>query len=259
MEIRARIKRRRLFGSLAPMVPPEDLMFDGPATFEEFHDNGIEFLGIYRDLVGLKPDDAILDVGCGIGRKTVQLTRYLSRNGRYEGFDITKAGIDWCNATIARRHPNFHFRHVDVRSDLYNPAASTTAAEFTFPYDDKSFDVVVLGSVFTHMLPPGVERYTSEVARVLKPGGRSLISYFLLNAGALDAIGSGRSTIDLPYVHDGYRAMDANVPDKVVAHDEGRVRAMYSANGLAITRVELGSWCGRSPALSYQDLIVATA
>jgi hypothetical protein len=34
---------------------------------------------------------------------------------------------------------------------------------------------------------------------------------------------------------------------------------MYSANGLAITRVELGSWCGRSPALSYQDLIVATA
>ncbi len=232
-------------------------MFEGPPTFREFHDNGVEFLGVYRDLAGLRPDDAVLDVGCGIGRKTIQLTRYLTPNGSYDGFDIMKAGVDWCNATIAARHPNFRFRHVDVRSDLYNPSAATTAERFTFPYDDEHFDVVVLGSVFTHMLPAGVERYTAEVARVLKSGGRSLISYFLLDDFSREAIDAGRSTIDLPYVHDGYRAMDEAVPDKVVAHDEDRVRAMYERHALTITRIEHGSWCGRTPALSYQDLVVA--
>lgn len=76
------------------LIPPTRLMFDGPRDFLTFKKNGEEFLRYYIKLCDLKPNEKILDVGCGIGRKTVPLTKYLDENGRYEGFDIVRAGID---------------------------------------------------------------------------------------------------------------------------------------------------------------------
>ncbi len=48
-------KRARLFGDLAPMVPPVRMMFDGPRNLEVFKENGEEFLKIYRDVRCLRP------------------------------------------------------------------------------------------------------------------------------------------------------------------------------------------------------------
>jgi hypothetical protein len=45
-------QRARLFGDLAPMVPPLWMMFDGPRNLEVFKENGEEFLKIYRDVRG---------------------------------------------------------------------------------------------------------------------------------------------------------------------------------------------------------------
>src|SRR5512135_3633735 len=90
-------KVRRMFGRLAPMVPPEALMHDGPPTYEDFKQNAEEYLRIYRDVAGLRPDERILDVGCGIGRKTIKLTKYLNKDGIYEGMDIVRSGIEWCS------------------------------------------------------------------------------------------------------------------------------------------------------------------
>ena len=47
------------------------------------------------------------------------------------------------------------------------------------------------------MVAEEVEHYLSEIARVLKPGGRCLISFFLLNEESLGLIARGKSTIDL--------------------------------------------------------------
>src|SRR3954453_15389201 len=74
------VKRALLFGSLAPLVPPVDRMFDGPPTLADFKANGEQFLKIYKEVCGLKPDEKMLDVGCVIGRKTLPLTRFF--NGR---------------------------------------------------------------------------------------------------------------------------------------------------------------------------------
>ena len=60
---------------------------------------------------------------------------------------------------------------------------------------------MLLKSVFTHMLPAAVTTYTSEISRVLKKGGRAVVTYFLLNAESrrfvdqnLDVHGSSSST-----------------------------------------------------------------
>jgi len=42
-------QRARLFGTLAPLVPAVEDMFDGPASLAEFKANGEEFLHIYKN------------------------------------------------------------------------------------------------------------------------------------------------------------------------------------------------------------------
>ncbi|MEA2165456.1 MAG: hypothetical protein QOK37_3583 [Thermoanaerobaculia bacterium] len=250
-------RKARLFGPLAPMVPAVEQMFEGPASLEEFKANGEEFLGIYRNLCGLKPDEAMLDVGSGIGRKTIPLTGYLSAAARYEGIDITAAGIEWCRRAITPRFPNFHFQQIDVRNGQYNPAGSCEPSEYRFPFDDGSFTFVMLGSVFTHMMPGDVEHYLSEIERVLAPGGRCLISYFLLNDESRRLIAAGRSTLDFKFVRDGYTTISELVPEHAVAFDERFIRSLYERLGLKIARLDYGSWCGRDEFLSYQDLVLA--
>jgi ubiquinone/menaquinone biosynthesis C-methylase UbiE len=250
-------QRERLFGDLAPLIPPVAGMFDGPAGLTEFKANGEEFLAIYRELGGLQPSEAMLDVGSGIGRKTWALTQYLNDRAVYEGIDIVKAGVDWCRERITSRYPNFRFQQIDVYNGEYNPAGTCKPSEYRFPFPDGSFQFVTLGSVFTHMAPVDVEHYLSEVARVLAPGGRCLISYFLLNDESLALMREGRSAVDFHVVLDGYRAISAEVPERAIALDEERIRAMYQRLGMTITRMEYGSWCGRTKYRSYQDLVLA--
>lgn len=100
---RANRNKARLFGVLAPLVPPVQDLFDGPKSLEEFRANGEEFLRIYKETCGLQPDEKMLDVGCGIGRKTWALTQYLNEGAVYEGIDITEKGIDWCRERITSR------------------------------------------------------------------------------------------------------------------------------------------------------------
>jgi SAM-dependent methyltransferase len=248
-----------LSGRRDPLIPPRRLMFDGPRDVSSFKKNGVEFLRYYTELCHLKPHEKILDVGCGIGRKTVPLTRYLEKDGRYEGFDINKTGIDWCRTNISTRYPNFNFQHVDVFNQRYNPTGKYRASEYRFPFEDESFDLVVLGSVFTHMLPEGVENYFAEVARVLKTaGGRCLISFFLLNKESLQLIQTRKSPMDFKYDMGNCRVMKADVPEHAVCYDETFIVGLYHKHGLKINQpVHYGSWCGRGEFLSYQDLVIA--
>ena len=124
----------------------------------------------------MTPSDRVLDVGCGAGRLAGPLTGYLDPSGSYEGFDSSAERIEWCNENIAPHHPGFRFPSRDVHNGQYNPEPRRRRASTPSRYGDGEFDVVVLTSVFTHMLPDDVAHYLDEIARVLKPGGRALIT-----------------------------------------------------------------------------------
>lgn len=247
------VQRQRLFGALAPLVPAVEDMFDGPAGLEAFKGNGEEFLRIYRNVCDLRREERILDVGSGIGRKTIPLTGYLSAGASYDGIDVNELGVDWCRQKITPRFPNFRFQHIDVRNRLYNPQGTLSPGEYRFPFEDESFTFVVLGSVFTHMMPKDVEHYLAEVCRVLITGQRCLISYFLLNEESQ----SGRSTLDFAFKGDQYAAVSADKPEIAIALSEEFVGSLYQRLGMKVVRREYGSWCGRANALTYQDLILA--
>ena len=74
--VRHKLFLTKLFGNYASLMPPLDLMYDGPVGFEEFKTNGEEFFRHYTELCNLKPYERMLDVGSGIGRKTFLLTSH---------------------------------------------------------------------------------------------------------------------------------------------------------------------------------------
>jgi SAM-dependent methyltransferase len=244
-----------LLGRRDPLTPPKGKVFFGGGDFNRV---GEEFFGYFVELGGLKPDERVLDVGCGIGRMAVPLTRYLSDRGSYEGIDVFPKGIAWCQENITPKYPNFRFRIADVKNKEYNPGGRFAASEYEFPYADASFDFVLLTSVFTHLLPDEVENYLSEIRRVLAPGGRCFASFFLLNEDSLDSIRLGTSTIDFRHDFGGYRTKDKETPEAAIAYPEDYIRSLYAERGLRLIEpVHYGAWSGRRDFLSYQDVVVA--
>src|SRR5436853_5461052 len=132
--------------SVEEMVPPAEMIYTGDGDFLGI---GREFLEYFIKLGNLRPSDRVLDVGAGLGRMAIPLTQYLSKRGRYEGFDAVKLGVEWCQERISRTYPNFRFRFADIHNTCYNPEGQIKAQDFKFPYADGSFDFVFLASVFT--------------------------------------------------------------------------------------------------------------
>lgn len=243
------------FGLQRDMIPPRRLRFIGSGDYRA---TGDEFLGYFQRLCGLQPDHRVLDLGCGIGRMAVPLTEYLSRRGSYEGMDIVPHGIEWCTAHVTPRFPNFRFQVADVYSKFYNPRGRYKASNYRFPFDDNCFDFAFLTSVFTHMLPEEVANYMGELSRVLKRGGKCLITWLMLNAESESLVKQGKSSLDVIHPLGGCRVMNPKIPGEAIAYPEGRVLELYAGAGLLVEPpIRFGSWCGRATFLSTQDICVA--
>lgn len=188
-------------------IPPESLIFVGDGDFIKI---GERFCNFLIDLAGLQRNHHVLDAGCGIGRIAIPLTKYLLANGEYWGFDIVKSGINWCLQHISSVFPNFHFFPCDVYNKHYNKTGTIPAREYKFPFENDIFDVVFLASVFTHMLPEDVSHYFAEISRLLKPGGKCLITFFILNETSEKSIQNGDSRIDFRHRFPEYMTSDEN-------------------------------------------------
>ncbi|MGA1364361.1 MAG: class I SAM-dependent methyltransferase [Schleiferiaceae bacterium] len=220
----------------------------------DFLANGLLFKAHFTGLGGLKPDERVLDIGSGLGRMAIPLTDYLSRTDAYEGFDVVREAVDLCTRRITSRYPGFRFTWVPLHNDLYT-AAGERAAEFTFPYADADFDFAWATSVFTHMDRDEVARYLAETRRVMRPGGRFLATFFLMDAEAQRASQGG--TYAFPVERDGVWYMDPNVVGANVAFRPEEVESMARAAGWEGVEIHYGRWSGRrGPTFDFQDVVV---
>lgn len=250
-------------GQQDDLVPPKSAIFVG--AVDTFRRSGDILVDRLVSVAGLRPEARVLDVGCGIGRLAVSLTRFLDENGSYEGLDIVPSGIQWCADHISPRYPNFRFSLADVFNREYNPHGRLRAADYTFPYPDESFELVVLASVFTHMLPPDMERYVAEIARVLKAGGRCFATYFLINEDALQRMRAGEGAVRFTHHIEPHWVLNPRNPEFCVGYDEPYVRALFERHGLRTGgTIYYGGWCGRPPfwyeesGLGDHDVVVST-
>jgi SAM-dependent methyltransferase len=247
LRLRALDARDALSGRDA-LVPPRRRQFVGAGDFVAVGD---EFLGHFRALAGLEPGHRVLDIGCGIGRMARPLTGFLDpARGSYDGFDVNRAGIEWCRARYAA-YPHFRFRAVDLFNTRYRPDAGASARDFRFPYADGAFDLVFATSVFTHLLREDADRYLAESARVLAPGGRLLATFFLRDGDA------PAPALDFRPLDDVTAVVDPQVPEEAVAFDARWLAERLADHGLGAPETHPGTWRGRAGGRSYQDIVVA--
>jgi ubiquinone/menaquinone biosynthesis C-methylase UbiE len=116
----------------------------------------------------IKPDDSVLDVGCGTGEVTL-LAKTRAKAGKVYGIDPAPEMIAMARKKAARRNLDIDFR-VGVIESL--------------PFPDSSI-YVVTSSLMMHHLPEDLKvRGLAEIYRVLKRGGRLLIADFMRPTGS---------------------------------------------------------------------------
>lgn len=107
----------------------------------------------------MRGDEKILDVGCGDGRLTVEISKYLPQ-GYVIGLDCFPEIIEFAKGKFNREnHPNVEFQLGDARS-----------LEF-----EKSFDVIVSFEAL-HYIPDHIAVLT-RFKEALKPSGTILLTF----------------------------------------------------------------------------------
>lgn len=148
------------------LPPPEFIgltsgIYDVPGLYKGFIESGARDAEAIRDIVrtngpGVRRLGALLDFGCGCGR----VVRHWAKlpETRVQGCDFNPYMIDWCRKAL--------------------PFAGFTLNGVAPPleYADEAFDLVYAVSVFTHLPEPLQLPWLRELARVVRPGGRLLLS-----------------------------------------------------------------------------------
>jgi SAM-dependent methyltransferase len=235
------------------LTPPGRLNFVGNSDFSA---TGDEFLRHFKDFAELRGSDRVLDIGCGIGRMARVLVPELRPpRGSYDGFDVVAEGIDWCRHHYQDTSVPFRFTHVDVHHPEYNPSGRSSPHTFTFPYGDRSFDLAIAASLFTHLLDDAADNYLAEAARVLAPGGRLFSTWFLLDP--TQPPDPERAIVSFAHGHGAAFVADPLAPESAVAYPLPWLRERLDEHGFVVrSSIRHGSWTGRAGP-SAQDIVVA--
>jgi ubiquinone/menaquinone biosynthesis C-methylase UbiE len=127
-----------------------DLNYD-PATYPELRDS----LALIRRFWP-QPEGRFLEAGCGSAANGLNLARL---GVDVVGIDFTPSALRMAREAFSERGLSGEFVLGDVRE---------------LPFPDESFDFVYAGGVVEHFLE--TDRAVAEMARVLRPGGRLLLT-----------------------------------------------------------------------------------
>jgi tocopherol O-methyltransferase len=122
---------------------------------------------VLMELSNIKTSDSVLDAGCGVGGAAIFLAE--QKNVKVTGITLSQNQLDFANALIQERKltQNINFQMMDYSNT-------------SFP--DESFDVIWACESISSC--PNKSKFIQEAYRLLKKGGRLIISdYFLTNDG----------------------------------------------------------------------------
>lgn len=162
-----------------PPVPPSDLWVNYGTSDEEYLECGRNDVAKLRQILeqtGTPIESAkrILEFGCAAGRM-IRWLDDLAPSREIWGVDIWASAILWCKEFLS---PPFHF-------------ATTTVCPH-LPFEDRYFDFIYAGSIFTHV-EDMTDAWFLELRRVLRPGGKF---FFTINDHSTVAVFEGQRTAE---------------------------------------------------------------
>jgi SAM-dependent methyltransferase len=155
-------------------------------------------------------------------------------NVQYTGMDIDLKAVRWCQRHITSRNPNFRFYHADLWSKSYNPNGQLAARNYRFPHEDHAFDLIILTSIFTHLLEEDLRHYLEELSRLLDSEGTVYASFFTYRSRQEAIEGTGRHPVKFPCYHGRFAVASDEYPEKAVAYDESFLMEMLRAAGFEL-------------------------
>jgi len=203
---------------------------------------------------GLRPNDRVLDIGCGVGALAEALRTRLGPEGGYVGFDVSAEAIAYCRRRFGSL-PAFRFEHADLANGDYAPRGARPAATYRFPLGDGACTLAAAFSVFTHLSANDSAHYLAELGRVLRAGGRAVASFYLLDAQSRAGIADGaiRRRFVVPAL--GGWTSNPDQPEASMAHDLEVVQGWIDAAGLKVAQMRPGDWRSPRNGLGGQDML----
>ncbi len=125
------------------------------------------------DLLDIQPADTVLEVGCGAGQG-IKLAAEKAKDGRIIGIDISEEMV---RAATRRNALAVNAGHVAILQGNIT----------TLPFKDQQFEkIMTIHTLYFWLKSPGLSQALGELYRVLKPGGRVVIT---LSTGKTNARG----------------------------------------------------------------------
>jgi ubiquinone/menaquinone biosynthesis C-methylase UbiE len=208
--------------------------------------------------LSIKPDQKILDVGCGCGRIAIHFLNYLNEQGQYIGIDSNKSLLSYCADNISIINNKFQFKLIDAYNGVYSRDGKLKCKDIIFPIEDGTVDIVIMWSVFTHMCLVDMDAYLKEIHRVLKKGGLFISSFNLYNKFISNQIKMEKAYLDIKYrINEASYSLDKETPEEGFAHNEEMVKEIYWRNGFFIKEIKYGFWSSKELVGEFHDCIIA--
>lgn len=122
----------------------------------------------FSGVLNLSGNENVLDVGCGLGKATIGLAKFL-REGKVTGIDI------WDKIQIVNSSPEHAYENAEIEC-VKDRVEFKTGNALNIPFPNSTFDLVVAVRLLTSLRSDSNKfKFLFEIFRVLRPGGKFLL------------------------------------------------------------------------------------